>query len=71
VSATCTVTLAATTTASGVTDAVFNDPSTVALLIHDVANYIQMQAFPVLSSGTVTTNINNNAYTITYTVADN
>jgi len=66
--ATCTVTIAATS--SAVTDAVFNDSSLVALLVTNVANYIAGSGIPVGSGTTLSLNINNVTYSVTYTVAD-
>jgi len=69
-SATCTVTIAATTTTSGVTDAYFNDASLVSLLVEAVANYINVVNTPVGAGTTLKVNINNIDYSIVYTVAN-
>ena len=69
-SATCTVTIAATTTTSGVTDAYFNDASLVSLLVQDVANYLNVANSPVGAGTTIKVNINNIDYSIVYSVAN-
>ena len=66
--ATCTITIAATS--SAVTDAVFNDPSLVSLIADNVANYINESGVPVGAGTTLTMNINNVSYSVTYTVAN-
>ena len=69
-SATCTITIAATTTTSGVTDAYFNDASLVSRIVEDVANYINVANTPVSAGTTIKVNINNIDYSIVYTVAN-
>ena len=69
-SATCTITVAATTTTSGVTDAYFNDASLVSRIVEDVANYINVANTPVGAGTTIKVNINNIDYSIVYTVAN-
>jgi hypothetical protein len=69
-SATCTVTIAATTTTSGVTDAYFNDASLVSRIVEDVANSINEANTPVGTGTTIKVNINNVDYSIVYTVAN-
>jgi hypothetical protein len=69
-SATCTVTIAATTTTSGITDAYFTDASLVSRIVEDVANYINVANTPVSAGTTIKVNINNIDYSIVYTVAN-
>ena len=66
--ATCTVTIAATS--SAVTDAVFNDASLVSLIVDSVANSINESNNPVGAGNTVTLNINNVAYAVTWAVVN-
>jgi hypothetical protein len=68
--ATCTITIAATTTTTGATDAIFNDPSVVERLTEIVANYVAMGGTPTVGGATITANLNNNAYSIVYTVVN-
>jgi len=69
-SATCTITIAATTTTSGVTDAYFNDASLVSRIVEDVANYLNVANSPVGAGTTLKVNINNVDYSIVLTVAN-
>ena len=69
-SATCTITIAATTTTSGVTDAYFNDASLVSRIVEDVANYLNVANSPVGAGTTLKANINNVDYSIVLTVAN-
>jgi len=69
-SATCTITIAATTTTSGVTDAYFDDASLVSRIVEDVANSINVANTPVGTGATIKVNINNVDYSIVYTVAN-
>ena len=69
-SATCTVTIAATTTTSGATNAYFTDASLVSRIVEDVANYINVANTPVGAGTTIKVNINNIDYSIVYTVAN-
>jgi hypothetical protein len=67
--ATCTITIAAVAGSPAV-DANFIDPSVVSRFVEDVANNINLSGTPVSGSGTVTTNLNNYAVTISYTVVN-
>ncbi len=69
-SATCTVTVAATTSTTGATDALFVDAALVSTLLRNAANSIEVTNNPVQASGSVTININNNAYAITWTTVN-
>lgn len=69
-SATCTVTIAATTATTGATDALFVDASLVSTLVRAAAHNIELVNNPVQASGAVNINVNNNAYAITWTTVN-